>query len=130
MSVRLFPSGATRSANDGKYEIARFFDPRVMLERAAYMHRHRIQPDGQLRDPDNWKKGMGLQTYADSIGRHALDFALLHEGYEVRRPEDDSKVEMIETLCAIMFNCEGYIKEYLEGARNEPEWKKGKAVNP
>ena len=116
--IRRFESGATRHTAEGKYEYARFMDPRVIKTYAAYMHRHRMLPGGEeLREPDNWKKGIPRQQYMDSLWRHVQDLWELHEYGSATRPEDGERVELIETLCAIMFNAMGYLFEALRVTR-------------
>lgn len=79
-----------------------------MLEAyAAYMHRHRKQADGQLRDSDNWQKGIPLPAYAKSAWRHFFDFWKLHRGYSARE-------DIVCALCGVLFNCMGYLHEYLK----------------
>lgn len=109
--VRTHESGATRSSVEGKYEIARFLDSRVLKRYAQHLHEHRIQPDGTLRDPDNWKKGQPLQWYMDGLSRHWLDLLELHQHGESVRPETGQQVTLEETLCSIVFNAMGYLYE-------------------
>ncbi len=49
-SVRLFETGATRDTNEGKIEYARFLSPAAIKRYCQYMHEHRKQSDGALRD--------------------------------------------------------------------------------
>jgi len=113
--IRTFESGATRDSNTKKLEFARFLSPEVLTAFAEYMHKHRIQSDGSLRDPDNWKKGIPKQAYMDSLMRHVMDLWALHEGLDITRPEDASKPDLKETLCSLMFNSMGYLYEVLRG---------------
>lgn len=113
--IRTFPSGATRDSNQFKLEFARFLSPEVLNEFALYMHKHRVQSDGSLRAPDNWKRGLPRQAYMDSLMRHLMDLWALHEGISVTRPEDSSMPDLKETLCSIMFNSMGYLYEVLRG---------------
>ena len=105
--MRKFDSGATRDTDAGKLHYRRFFSPRVLKRRAQYMETHRIQADGVARDPDNWKKGIPLDAYADSAWRHHHEFwQLLDEG-------QSSGPEIEEAICALMFNLEGYLDTIL-----------------
>jgi hypothetical protein len=73
------------------------------------MHHHRLQADGVLRDSDNWQKGMGFPVYMKSAWRHFMDWWRLH-----RQPATVDNVDDIEeAICALMFNCEGYLHELL-----------------
>jgi hypothetical protein len=128
-TVRQFDSGATRDGRMGKYEYARFFDPAVIKAFAAYMHRHRIQPDGSLRDPDNWKKGMPRQAYMDSLFRHTMDLWELHDYGVAVRPENGQAVDYEETLCAVIFNAMGYLHEHLKAQRRAAQ-KANPAMEP
>lgn len=106
-TMRKFETGATRDTDADKLNYRRFFSPQVLKRRAEYMQKHRVQADGALRDPDNWKKGIPLEAYADSEWRHHWEFwSLLERG--IVRGED---VE--ESICALMFNLEGYLFELL-----------------
>jgi hypothetical protein len=107
--VRTFDSGATRSPIADKLEYARFFDSRVLKRRAEYMHKHRKQSDGQIREPDNWKRGIPLGSYHDSLTRHIKDIDLHMQGYDSEAEED------FETaVVAAMFNLEGMLFEILK----------------
>ena len=116
--LRQFDTGATRDTATGKYEYARFFDPKVLEARAAYMHKHRLQSDGTLRDPDNWKAGIPAPAYVDSLLRHVIDVWLIQDYGKAVRPETGEEVDLKEALCAIMFNAEGLLYELVrdEGA--------------
>lgn len=105
--VRVFDTGATRDTDDDKLAYEGFFSPLVLEERAKYMHKHRVQSDGNLRAPDNWQKGMPLEAYIDSGWRHFMDWWLNHRGYT-------SRESVREALCGLMFNCEGYLHELLK----------------
>lgn len=105
--MREFETGATRDTADGKPELAKYLSPLVIKRFGEYMLKHQIQPDGQKRTGDNWKKGMPLDSYLDSGFRHFLDWWLIHDGHEGR--------EDIETaLCALLFNVQGYLHEILK----------------
>lgn len=113
--MRKFEKGATRDGNEGKLEYARFFDSRVLRTFAEYMHKHRTQADGELRDPDNWKKGIPKDAYIDSLARHFWDLWELHQHGECIRHETKKPVGVVETLCGILFNTFGYLYEVLRG---------------
>lgn len=107
--MRKFETGATRDSEDGKLKYEGFFSPTVLRERARYMHRHRIQSDGTLRDPDNWQKGIPQTAYMDSMWRHFMDVWMLHRNCLL-----DHDTNMVESLCALMFNAEGMLHEILK----------------
>ena len=114
MNIRKFKTGATRDTSDGKLEYARFLDPRVIRTFAEYMHAHRKQSDGTLREPDNWKKGIERSVYMDSLFRHLMDLWELHQYGKSVRHETGKEITFTETLCAILFNTFGYLYEYLK----------------
>jgi hypothetical protein len=71
------------------------------------MNKHRIQPDGKVRDGDNWQKGVPIDTYMKSMLRHVLDVWLEHRGY-------NSRDGIIDALCGVIFNAQGYLFELLK----------------
>lgn len=118
-AIRQFASGASRDADTEKLQFARFFDPLVVQRRAEYMHHHRHQADGSLREPDNWKlgqregTGIPIQAFMDGLARHEHDAWMIHEYGEVFRPETGESVDLEDALCAIMFNAEGWLRRLL-----------------
>ena len=109
--VRVFPSGATRTADDHRYDPEGFLAPVVVERYAEFMHRHRQQADGMLRASDNWQKGMPLAAYAKGLWRHVLHFWLRHRGYQPHDPSAEPSIE--DDLCSIIFNASGYLFELL-----------------
>lgn len=105
--MRKFESGATRDTDENKLDYEGFMSPLVVDRFAQYMHKHRLQADGQLRDSDNWQKGMTLECYVKSGFRHFMDWWRQHRGYE-------GQDELEESLCALMFNVQGYLFEILK----------------
>lgn len=75
-----------------------------------YMNRHRIQSDGNLRDSDNWKKGMDINCYAHSLSRHLQDLRLILEGFSPQAR--DGNLETV--LCATLFNVQGMLHEVIK----------------
>lgn len=114
--MRVFDTGATRNPDDGKLKYEGFLSPIVLKRFAEYMHLHRKQADGKLRDPDNWQKGIPRDAYTDSLVRHVMDIWLHQRGYSYEATED------LETaLCATMFNTMGYLHAVLkERAQAKP----------
>lgn len=115
--MRQFGTGATRDACDDKYDFEGFLSPEVLEMFASYMHKHRKQADGNLRDSDNWQKGIPKDAYMKSAFRHFMDWWKQHRGL----PGQD-KLE--ESLSALMFNVMGYMFEVIrerKGARVTPE---------
>lgn len=110
--VRRFDSGATRSADAGRIDPEGFLSPLVIARFSQYMNTHRQQPDGTMRDSDNWQKGIPLETYAKGMWRHFLHFWTRHRGYPVDDPLAAPDLE--SDLCALLFNVQGYLFEVLE----------------
>lgn len=104
--MRTFESGATRNLDESKLDFEGFFSPLVMERFAEYMHKHRKQADGKLRDSDNWQKGIPLDAYMKSGYRHFFDWWKEHRGISTQEGLEDS-------LCALLFNVQGYLHECL-----------------
>lgn len=107
MSIREFDTGATRDTDDGKLDFEGFLSPLALERYAQYMHKHRRQSDGGMRDSDNWQKGIPLDAYMKSGWRHFRDWWREHRGY----PTDEG---IEEALCALIFNASGYLHEHLK----------------
>lgn len=105
--MRHFPSGATRDGDKDKLDFEGFLSPIVLKRYAEYMHKNRLQKDGSFRDSDNWQKGIPKDQYAKSLIRHTEDFWLEHRGYQ-------SREDIQEALCGILFNAQGYLFELLK----------------
>jgi len=105
--MRTFETGATRDSAAGKPEPWGFMSALAESRFCEYMSKHRAQPDGTLRDSNNWKQGIPLDVYAHSLSRHVLDLRLILEGYPGRAVEGDVE----EVLCAVLFNVQGMLHE-------------------
>jgi hypothetical protein len=112
--IRQFETGATRDQDSTKYDYEGFFSPLVMDRFAEYMHKHRKQSDGQLRDSDNWQKGIPLTAYMKSMYRHFMDLWRQHRGWPGQDTLEDS-------LCALLFNVMGYLHETLKNRKCKVE---------
>ena len=105
--MRTFSSGATRDDCDNKNDYEGFLDPKVIEMYGNYMTKHRKQSNGDLRDSDNWKKGIPKDAYMKSAWRHFLDVWMEHRGCK-------SKDGIEEALMALLFNIMGYTYELLK----------------
>lgn len=114
--MRQFETGATRDTDDNKFDYEGFLSPLVLEAYAEYMHMHRKQADGKLRDSDNWQRGIPQDAYMKSMWRHFMDIWKHHRGL----PAKESKRE---ALCAMLFNVQGYLLEELK-KETEVEHKK------
>lgn len=112
--MREFETGATRDTEEGKLDYEGFLSPLVLRRFGEYMHKHRVQADGTLRDSDNWQKGMPKDVYIKSGFRHFMDWWLEHRGYGGREGIE-------EALCALLFNVQGYLHEHLKDSIDEME---------
>jgi hypothetical protein len=106
--VRKFNGNATRDDDHGKLDFEGFLSPIVLEAFAEYMHQHRQTADG-LRDSDNWQDGISKEAYMKSGFRHFMDWWMEHRGYE-------SREGLIDALCGLMFNVQGYLFEVLRGS--------------
>ena len=106
-TMRSFDTGATRDTADGKLDMEGFTHPMVEKQFAKYMNMNRLQSDGNLRDSDNWQKGIPIDAYIKSLRRHHDDAWLEHRGFP-------TKSGMIAALCGLIFNAKGYLLEYLK----------------
>lgn len=110
--VRHFSTGATRSAEGDKYDYEGFLSPLALERFGAYMHSHRRQADGTLRDSDNWQKGIPVPQYLKSMWRHLVStwkHFRLHWGTPAGLGPD-----IENDLCAVIFNAQGMLHEILK----------------
>jgi len=104
---RNFETGAYRDTDEGKFDYEGFLSPLVLERYAEYMNKHRTQSNGELRDSDNWQKGIPKLVYIKSGWRHFFDWWKAHRKYTTRDTMED-------ILCALMFNVMGYLHEVLK----------------
>ena len=108
-TIRTFETGATRDTAEGKLDYEGFISPLVMERYARYMDGCRVQSDGNVRDSDNWQKGIPKNAYMKSAFRHFMDWWFEHR---LNRAYFDHLKH--EAICALMFNCMGYLHEELK----------------
>jgi len=104
--MRQFETGATRDTDEDKLDFEGFLSPLAVEAFAMYMHHHRKQADGKLRDSDNWQKGIPRSEYMKSMFRHFMDLWKAHRGV--------GSADKVESLCALWFNVQGYLLEELK----------------
>lgn len=104
--VRTFDTGANRDTAEGKLDYEGFLSPKVLKQYAQYMHTNRHLNNGDVRDSDNWQKGIPCDVYMKSMFRHFIEVWSIHRG---------SEGDINEALCALMFNVMGYLHESLKG---------------
>jgi len=112
VEIRKFDTGATRDTADGKLSYVKALSPIVLQRYVQYLDSHRKQPDGSVRDFDNWKKGIPEEIYLDGLGRHQMAAWLLAQGYPAE--DNHGPVNLKDTLCAIIFGASGWLHELLE----------------
>jgi len=120
--IRKFKSGATRDTDVGKLNYIKALSPIVLQRYVEYLGEHRMQTDGVLRDWDNWKKGIDLQTYIEGLSRHEMAVWLLHQGFGAH--DNHGPVTMEDSLCGVIFAAMGMLHEILK-AKQEEVGKKG-----
>jgi len=108
--LRIFSTGATRDTTEGKHEPWGFTSALVEKRFCEYMHLHRKQSDGKLRDSDNWQNGIPVDVYKHSLSRHIQDLRLILEGY----PQSALEPDLEEVLCAVLFNVQGMLYETIK----------------
>jgi len=117
--LETFSGGATRTSLDGKLSYVKGLSPVVLRRYLQYLAKHRKQPDGSMREFDNWKQGIPIDRYFDGLGRHFVALWLLLDGFE--HQDDPGQDNLEDILCAILFNAMGILHEQLkrEGDKNE-----------
>lgn len=111
--MRTFESGATRNLDHDKYDYEGFLSPSALERYAQYMHEHRLQADGKLRDSDNWQKGIPIPQYMKSMWRHLVEvwkYVRSTRG-DFRAIGDEARKGWEDALCAVIFNTMGMLHE-------------------
>jgi hypothetical protein len=107
--MRTFDTGATRDVDNNKFDYEGFLSPIALQAYAVYMHKNRVQKDGQLRDSDNWQKGIPADAYMKSLFRHFMDVWMHHRGFGYKSNESYRTA-----LCAMLFNVQGLLHEEIK----------------
>lgn len=113
VEMRQFETGATRNMDTNKFDYEGFLSPLVIEEFGRFMHKHRLQSDGKLRESDNWQKGIPLSEYIKSAFRHFHALWKIHRGYKAYN-EKNEEVDYKEEAMALLFNIMGYVHERLK----------------
>lgn len=106
-----FATGATRSSDRDKFDFEGHIAPEVLAYYASYMHKHRVQRDGNIRASDNWQQGIPRYRFVKSLIRHVFEFWRMWRGNAVRNPDNGQLFTFGDVLCAILFNTMGLIFE-------------------
>ena len=113
--LKKYSTGATRNSNNqDKLDYEGFINPEVLFRFAQYMHKHRKQIDGSLRDSDNWQKGIPKQDYKKSLIRHTIDIWRLLRGWAPIDCDTGEPCNLEDLLCAVLFNANGLLFELLK----------------
>lgn len=108
-TMRKFESGATRDTNEDKLDYKGFLSMIAIKQFAEYMHKHRKQADGSMRSSDNWKLGIALSSYEESMTRHVFEW--------LEALERGDREKAFDIAPAIWFNLQGWMHE--EGKKRE-----------
>ena len=101
--MRDFDTGATRDSAENKLHYQGYLSQRALRRFAEYMLSHEVQADGKRRQPGNWKLGIPLEVYEDSLYRHTMEF------YE--KLEKGNRGAAAEVAAAMFFNLQGWLHE-------------------
>ncbi len=115
--VRTFETGANRDVDTDKYDYEGFMSPVVVERFGKYMHKNRFLRDGNIRDSDNWQKGIPRPVYMKSAFRHFVEWWKIHRRDTDLTLEDltyDELNTLEDALCAMIFNASGYLHELLK----------------
>ena len=112
--ARVFPTGATRSPAEGKPEYAGYLHPSVIKAYGEYMLKHQTQSDGKQRDSRNYRKGIPLESYMQSMFRHFVEVWSIYEANMDTGINQFDRADMIEALTALFFNVHGMTMEILK----------------
>lgn len=102
-SIRTFETGATRDTNTDKLDYKGFLSMIAINQFAEYMHKNRKQADGSMRNSDNWKLGIDIASYEESLTRHFFEF--------LTALEKGDRDKAYEIAPAIFFNLQGWMHE-------------------
>ena len=112
--MRKFKSGATRDTIEGKPQYHGYFSPAMFRLFGEYMLKHQRQANGKMRGCDNWKRGIDLDIYLDSLWRHFMDFWEYMEGGQPKDRKTGEAVCWKDAAAGVLFNLQGIIHEKIK----------------
>jgi hypothetical protein len=115
---RTFNSGAYRDGEAGKLDYTRGLCPNVLERYMEFLSANREQSNGDMRDFDNWKRGIPVRSYLSSLGRHFWTVWKYFVGF--KKPVTETG-DIVDELCAIMFNVNGLIHEILKARHRKSQ---------
>lgn len=101
--MRKFETGATRDTNTDKLDYKGFLSMIAINQFAEYMHKNRKQADGTMRSASNWKLGIPIEAYEESLTRHFFEW--------LTALEKGDRDKAYEIAPAIFFNLQGWMHE-------------------
>ncbi len=130
-TMRSFGTGATRSSAEGKPDYSGYLSPLAIEGFGRYMLKHQLQADGSYRSSRNWKKGIPMKAYVESLWRHFrafwdfVDF-WLEDDNDFPQAFTDKEIKAIrEDLYGLMFNVQGFAHEFEKRVRAQEQAKTG-----
>lgn len=117
--IRKFESGATRNSDKNKIDYEGFVNPFALEAYGEYMHTHRLQADGTLRDSDNWQKGIPLAQLVKSLIRHTVELWKIQRGGRVFDRDTGKEVFAKDICCAIWFNAQACLLHFIKESDHE-----------
>jgi hypothetical protein len=113
---RIFSTGATRDSNITKLAYDQGLSVQVLQYYMEYLAKHRTMKDGSLRGWSNWKLGITVDTYRESLMRHTIDAVRKSHGLPLRE-----EMDLKDLLAAVSFNAMGWLFELLVAESNNRE---------
>lgn len=108
-AAREFTTGAKRDTEEGKLRFHAALSPYALEAWVDYCRRHNNQVH---RCEENWKRGMPLESFISSHFRHAHHWWKMHDTTLGNGDlTEGERRELIEALCAVLFNAHGYLHE-------------------
>ena len=96
--IARYETGGIRSSKEGKINYIGILPPVVLRAFGKYMHKMAKLPNGSYRAVDNWQKGMPVQRYLESLGRH-------HEAVQfLCKATEGTNKDLHEALMGTLFN--------------------------
>ena len=117
--MREFTSGAIRDKDENKLQFSRCLSPIVLIRFVEFLRGHNKTAGGKRRE-DNWKKGFDRESYIESKFRHFVESWLIQDGLKdysdidefpenINNIDDFALEELIVSLCAELFNTQGFL---------------------
>lgn len=100
---RVFDTGASRDVDEHKLDPEGFMSVPALHRFWEYMHAHRVLVgQRELRESDNWQRGIPKSVYIKSLWRHFFDVWAEMRGFRSREGIENA-------LCGMLFNTFGLL---------------------